>query len=156
MLSNQQRHFSDFSAECRRVFRRGLHGFPGGQHGGRHLHVRHAAVRRLPLHPHPRLARLDALPLHGVLRIPEHADRRVHQRSALQVSRADQAVCWVGRCREARYEACYWRKSVGERGVGGDAQGLFGWMLIDMPSNVSTFGTDIYTCFIVIQRPTVF
>ena len=61
---------------------------------GAHLHVRHAAVRRLPLHTHSQLARLDALPLHGVLRLPEYADSGVHQRRAVQVSRTD--CVWVG------------------------------------------------------------
>lgn len=70
----------------RRVFRGSiLHGHASVDHDQRPVHVGHATVRRLPGDQYSQLVTVDAVPQHGALRVPEHANRRVQRRRTDQV-----------------------------------------------------------------------
>lgn len=73
--------------ECWILRWRVLYGHAGVYHNQRPLHVGDATVRWLPGHQHPSLAQVDAVPQHGPLRLPEHADRRVQRRPGHTVSK---------------------------------------------------------------------
>lgn len=63
-----------------------VYGHAGVHYHQRPLHAGHATLRRLPSHEYFLVAQVAAIPQHGALRLPEHADSRVQRRLSHSVS----------------------------------------------------------------------
>jgi len=63
-----------------------VHGHAGLHYHQRPLHAGHATLRRLPSHEHFLVVKVAAIPQHGALRLPEHADSGVQRRLPHSVS----------------------------------------------------------------------
>jgi hypothetical protein len=63
-----------------------VHGHAGLHYHQRPLHAGHATLRRLPGHEYFLVAKVAAIPQHGALRLPEHADSGVQRRLPHSVS----------------------------------------------------------------------
>lgn len=106
-------NFFSSSAECWLLCWRMLYGHASLHDHLRSIYPRHSTVWRLPSNQHPVLAQVDAIPLHGALCVPEHADRRVQRgtpyplRRTVQIRRMRKCNLHPSRCHsgETRFQS---------------------------------------------------
>ena len=77
-----------------------MHGSSSVDNDQRPLHVGQPTIWRIPVHHHPDVAGVDALLFSGPLRVPEHADRRVHRQQLIsqvrpQSKQLDNEFSWL-------------------------------------------------------------